>query len=169
MIFEGKALKCGDNVDTDAIIPGKYLVLTSPEELAAHALEGLNPGFPRKIGEFDILVAGRNFGCGSSREHAPLALKHAGVKCVLAESFARIFFRNAVNLGLPVLECQGVSGRVVEGDSLKVNLREGLVENLSRGFTLKAKPLPGFLLKILELGGLTAYVEARLGGEYENL
>ncbi|HID18810.1 TPA: 3-isopropylmalate dehydratase, partial [Candidatus Bathyarchaeota archaeon] len=123
MIFEGKALKCGDNVDTDAIIPGKYLVLTRPEELAAHALEGLNPEFPSKIGEFTVLVAGRNFGCGSSREHAPLALKHAGVKCVLAESFARIFFRNAVNLGLPVLECQGVSSRIIEGDSLKVNLR----------------------------------------------
>jgi len=164
MIFEGKALKCGDDVDTDAIIPGKYLVLTRPEELAAHALEGLSPELPGKIREFGILVAGRNFGCGSSREHAPLALKYAGVKCVLAESFARIFFRNAVNLGLPVLECKNVSSRIEEGDGLKVNLREGVIEDLSRGFTLKAKPLPGFLLKILELGGLMAYVETRLGG-----
>ena len=165
MIFEGKALKCGDNVDTDAIIPGRYLVLTRPEELAAHALEGLDPKLPARLRDFEILVAGRNFGCGSSREHAVLALKHAGVKCVVAESFARIFFRNSVNLGLPVLECGGISSRTMEGDRLRINLREGLVENLSQGFTLKAKPLPGFLLKILELGGLLAYVEERLGGE----
>jgi len=165
MILEGKALKYGDNINTDLIIPGKYLILTSPAELAAHAMEGGGPEFPRKIREHGILVAGRNFGCGSSREHAPLALKHAGTRCILAESFARIFFRNSVNLGLPVLECPGISRQVSTGDLLKVNLAEGYVENSTRGVRLKAKAFPDFLLKILERGGLMAYVEARLGEE----
>jgi len=168
-VIKGRVLKYGDNINTDLIIPGKYLVLTSPAELAAHAMEGLDPQFPAKIKEYGVVVAGRNFGCGSSREHAPIALKHAGVKCILAESFARIFFRNAVNLGLPVLECRGVSERFDEGDEVRVSLAEGLVENLTKGLTLKTKPLPSFLLKILEAGGLMAYVESQLGGRNENL
>jgi 3-isopropylmalate/(R)-2-methylmalate dehydratase small subunit len=162
MIIEGKVLKYGDNVDTDLILPGKYLTLTDPQELAAHAMEGLDSDFHVKIKEAGILVAGRNFGCGSSREHAPIALKYAGVKCILAESFARIFFRNAVYIGLPVLECQGISRQVLEGDFLTVNLGEGLVENKSRNVKLKAKPLPDFLLKILRLGGLMPYIDSQL-------
>ena len=162
MIIEGKALKYGDNIDTDLILPGKYLTLTDPQELASHAMEGLDPEFNAKIKDFGILVVGRNFGCGSSREHAPLALKHAGVKCILAESFARIFFRNAVCVGLPVLECQGISSQTSEGDLLVVNLAEGQVENRTRNVTFKAKPLPDFFLKILKLGGLMPYIDSQL-------
>jgi len=122
-MISGKAIKYGDNVNTDVIIPAKYLVLTlDPTELAKHAMEGLDPMFFKKAQGGAIIVAGKNFGCGSSREEAPLALKHAGVKCVLAESFARIFYRNAINLGVPVLECPGISGKVEDGDELMVNL-----------------------------------------------
>ena len=154
MLVSGKAVKFGDNVDTDVIIPGKYLVFIDPKELAQHAMEGLDLAFTRKAKDGVIIVAGKNFGCGSSREQAPLALKYAGVKCVLAESFARIFYRNAINIGLPVVECKGVSGRVEEGDALTVDLENGTVENQSKGITLHATQLPPFILEILSEGGL---------------
>jgi 3-isopropylmalate/(R)-2-methylmalate dehydratase small subunit len=154
MLVSGKAVKFGDNVDTDVIIPGKYLVFIDPKELAQHAMEGLDLAFTRKAKDGVIIVAGKNFGCGSSREQAPLALKYAGVKCVLAESFARIFYRNAINIGLPVVECKGVSGRVEEGDALTVDLENGTVENQSKGITLHATQLPPFILEILSDGGL---------------
>ncbi|MFH1327452.1 MAG: 3-isopropylmalate dehydratase [Candidatus Bathyarchaeota archaeon] len=162
MIIEGKALKYGDNISTDLIFPGKYMTLTNPEDLANFALAGLDSDFPKKIKSHGFLVAGKNFGCGSSREHAPLALKYAGTKCLIAESFARIFFRNAINLGLPVLECNGLSSRVSEGDSLIVNLSEGTVKNNSTEEIIQSKPLSSFLLTLLNNGGLIDYLNAKV-------
>jgi len=162
-MISGKAIKYGDNVNTDVIIPAKYLVLTlDPMELAKHAMEGLDPTFFKKAQGGAIIVAGKNFGCGSSREEAPLALKHAGVKCVLAESFARIFYRNAINLGVPVLECPGISGKVEDGDELMVNLDTGVIENRSKGLTLRATQLPEFIMEILNDGGLIEHLRKRI-------
>jgi len=160
-MITGKAVRFGDNVDTDVILPGKYLVLTDPMELAKHAMEGLDSSFTRKVQSGAIIVAGRNFGCGSSREQAPLALKHAGVKCVLAESFARIFYRNSINIGLPVLECHGVSVKVEEGDELTVDIEKGVVENRMKKLTLQATQLPSFILEILGDGGLIEHLKKR--------
>lgn len=158
--IHGRAVKYGDDVNTDVIIPGKYLTSTDPKELAEHAMEGLDPSFTEKVKDMNIIVAGRNFGCGSSREQAPLALKHSGVKCILAENFARIFFRNAINIGLPVLESKGISENVDEGDELRVNLSAGVVENLSKKEVLQVTPLPDFLLEILDQG-LIEYIKHR--------
>ena len=165
MAICGKAVKFGDNVDTDVILPGKYLVLTDPTELAKHAMEGLDPAFTKKIQGGAIIVAGKNFGCGSSREQAPLALKSAGVKCVLAESFARIFYRNAITIGLPVLECPEVSSGVEEGDELVVELRAGKVKNKSNNLTLQATQLPEFIMEILDDGGLIEHLRRRIGSK----
>ena len=150
----GTAIKFGDNIDTDVILPGKYLVLTEPSELARHAMEGIDPAFPEKAKNGIIVVGGKNFGCGSSREQAPLALKYAGVKCVVAESFARIFFRNAINIGLPVAECKGILGAVKNGETLAVDFETGDVRNVSRSLTLQGAKLPQFVLEILADGGL---------------
>ena len=163
MEFLGRAMKYGDDVNTDAIIPGKYLTLTDPKELAKYAMDGLDPSFSKKVKEKSIIVAGRNFGCGSSREQAPLALKHAGVKCIIAESFARIFYRNAINVGLPVLECKSISERMEEGDEVKVDLKAGIIETISRKETIQVTPLPDFLLEILDQG-LIEYVKYRRTG-----
>ena len=162
MKIRGKAIKLGNNVDTDVILPGRYMILIDPYELAKHALEGLDPAFPEKAKEGVILVGGKNFGCGSSREQAPLALKYAGVKCVLAESFARIFFRNAINIGLPVTECKGISGAVETGDELAVDFEDGKVENVSNGKKFQAEKLPSFILEILSDGGLIENLRRRL-------
>lgn len=162
-MISGKAIKYGNNVNTDVIIPGKYLVLTlDPMELAKHAMESLDPLFFKKARGGAIIVAGRNFGCGSSREEAPVALKHAGVKCVLAESFARIFYRNAINIGLPVLECSGVSSKVGDGDELVVNLEAGVIENRSENSTFQATKLPAFIMEILNDGGLIEHLRKNL-------
>jgi len=165
MAICGKAVKFGDNVDTDVILPGEYLVLTDPTELAKHAMEGLDPAFRKKVQGGAIIVAGKNFGCGSSREQAPLALKYAGVKCILAESFARIFYRNAITIGLPVLECPEVSRRVEEGDELVVELKEGKVKNESNNLTLRATQLPEFIMEILDDGGLIEHLRRRIGSK----
>ncbi len=159
MIISGKAVKFSDDVNTDIILPGKYLVLTDPLEMAKHAMEGIDPDFNEKTREAVVIVSGRNFGCGSSREHAPLALKHAGVKCVIAESFARIFYRNAINIGLPVLECPEVSLKIDEGDELTVDLVRGVVNNLSKNLKIKAIQLPEFILEILDHGGLIEHLK----------
>ena len=165
-MISGKAIKYGDNVNTDVILPGKYLELSlNSMELSKHAMEGLDPSFAEKVQGGAILVAGKNFGCGSSREEAPLALKYAGVKCVLAESFARIFYRNAINIGLPAVECGGVSGRVEEGDELTVDLENGTVKNQSKGVTLHATQLPPFILEILSDGGLIENLRKRMKGK----
>jgi len=162
LMIYGKAIKFGDNVDTDVILPGEYLTLMDPTELAKHAMEGLDPGFARKVRDGAIIVAGKNFGCGSSREQAPLALKYAGVKCVLAESFARIFYRNAITIGLAVLECPRVSSEVREGDELVVDVKAGEVKNKSKNLTLKATRLPEFIMEILNDGGLIEHLRRRI-------
>ena len=158
MKVTGPAIKFGKNIDTDVILPGKYLVLVDPYDLAKHALEGLDPDFPEKAKKGVIIVGGKNFGCGSSREQAPLALKYSGVKCVIAETFARIFFRNAINIGLPVIECKGISAAVDDGDELAVDFEAGTVQNLSKGKSFQVAKLPPFILKILSDGGLIEYL-----------
>ena len=162
MKVSGNAIKFGDNIDTDVILPGKYLVLIDPKDLAKHAMEGLDPAFPEKAKKGVIVVGGKNFGCGSSREQAPLALKYAGVQCVVAESFARIFFRNAINIGLPVVECKGVSAVVENGDKLVVDFEAGEIQNLSKGQSLRVNKLPSFILEILSDGGLIENLRRRL-------
>ena len=160
--ISGTAIKFGNNIDTDVILPGKYLVLVDPKELAKHALEGLDPAFPDKAKKGVIIVGGKNFGCGSSREQAPLALKYSGVKCVIAESFARIFFRNAINIGLPVIECKDISEAVSDGDKLTVDFETGKIENVSKGKCFQVKKLPPFIQEILSDGGLINNLQRRL-------
>ena len=162
MTIKGKVIKFGDNVDTDVILPGPYLVHTDPYELAKHAMAGLDPEFAEKAADGVIVVGGKNFGCGSSREQAPIALKYSGVKCVLAESFARIFYRNAITIGLPVLVCSGVSGKVEEGDVLAVDLQSGEVEDKTSGSVLEATRLPEFIMEILDDGGLIEHLKRRI-------
>jgi 3-isopropylmalate/(R)-2-methylmalate dehydratase small subunit len=162
MKVSGPAIKFGKNIDTDVILPGKYLVLVDPYDLAKHALEGLDPDFPDKAKKGVIIVGGKNFGCGSSREQAPLALKYSGVKCVIAETFARIFFRNAINIGLPVIECKGISAAVDDGDEVSVDFEAGTVQNLSKGKSFQVAKLPPFILEILADGGLIENLRRRM-------
>jgi 3-isopropylmalate/(R)-2-methylmalate dehydratase small subunit len=162
MKIRGPAIKFGNNVDTDVILPGKYLILVDPNELAKHAMESLDVDFPKKAKKGVVLVGGKNFGCGSSREQAPLALKYAGVKCVLAESFARIFFRNAINIGLPVIECKGISDSVETGDELTVDFEAGKIENISKDKKFQVDKLPPFIIKILADGGLIENLGKRM-------
>lgn len=162
MKVTGPAIKFGNNIDTDVILPGKYLVLVDPYELAEHALEGLDSNFPDKAKKGIVIVGGKNFGCGSSREQAPLALKYSGAKCVIAESFARIFFRNAINIGLPVIECKGISATVDNGDELIVDFEAGTVQNLSKGKSFQVAKLPPFILEILADGGLIENLRRRM-------
>jgi 3-isopropylmalate/(R)-2-methylmalate dehydratase small subunit len=161
MIVKAKAVKLGENVDTDVILPGKYLALTDPEELKKHAMEGISPGFATKFAEGAIIVAGDNFGQGSSREHAPIALKAAGVKCIVADSFARIFYRNAINIGLPALECQGISSHVTDGDQLTVDVERGEIRNLRTGKTSNAEPIPSNILQVLNDGGIIEHLKKK--------
>ncbi|RLI07511.1 3-isopropylmalate dehydratase [Candidatus Bathyarchaeota archaeon] len=161
MKIRGRVWKFGDGVNTDLILPGRYLDLTDPEEMARHVMESLDHDFPMKVERGDIIVAGRGFGSGSSREHAALALKHAGVSAIIAESIARIFFRNAINVGLPALECPGITDIVEEGETLEIDLEGGVAYNPERGRRIKFKPLPEFLLNILRAGGLVPYTRGR--------
>jgi|ERR1035437_1082426 3-isopropylmalate/(R)-2-methylmalate dehydratase small subunit len=151
-----RAWKFGDNVDTDAIISGRYLVFNNQEDLAKHAFEGVRSEFAKNVHENDIVVAGSNFGCGSSREHAPLALKGLKINCVIARSFARIFFRNSINIGVPVLECPDTD-RIDDGDELQVNLSTGVIENKTKGEVYQATPIPDFVREIVDVGGLVEY------------
>ncbi len=156
-----KAYKVGDNIDTDLIIPARYLNLTDPEQLATHCFEDLDPLF-KSIQERKVVVAGRNFGCGSSREHAPICLKAAGVECIIAKSFARIFYRNSVNVGLPVMECEEAVDKIRQGDELEFDLYSGVIKNLSKNEIYIAKPLPDFMVEIYSSGGLMNYVARKL-------
>lgn len=162
MKITGKAIIFGKDIDTDVILPGKYLVLVDPKDLAKHAMEGIDPNFPKKAEKGLIVVGGENFGCGSSREQAPLALKYSGVKCVLAESFARIFFRNSINIGLPVIECQGISEVVDNNDDLTIDPLKGIIENNSKSRTIQGNKLPQFIIEILNDGGLIENLRRRL-------
>jgi len=162
MLLEGDAWRFGRNVDTDVIIPARYLDTTDVKELASHCMEDLDPDFCTRVKEGDIIVAEENFGSGSSREHAPLAIKGCGVSCVIASSFARIFYRNAINVGLPILECPEAVEDIETGDRLRIDLEKGRVENLSSGHSFQAAPFPEFMREIISRGGLVQYVKARL-------
>lgn len=160
----GKAWVYGDNVDTDVIIPARYLTTSDPEKLAPHCMEDIDTSFATGVCAGDIVVAGNNFGCGSSREHAPISIKAAGVSCVVAGSFARIFFRNAINIGLPILECPEavLPGAVAKDDELEIDLEIGTIVNKTNGRTFTAQPVPEFLQQLFDAGGLVPYVRARL-------
>jgi 3-isopropylmalate dehydratase small subunit len=160
MKFKGKVWKFRDDVNTDEMIPARYLNTTDPKELGVHCMEGIDPAFSKKISKGDVIVAGKNFGCGSSREHAQISIKGSGVSCVIAESFARIFLRNAINMGLPILEIKDISG-IKEGDYLEVDLNSGSVLDLTEHKEYKAKPLPKFIQEIIKSGGLLKWVNKR--------
>jgi len=164
MLLKGKAHKFGANVDTDVIIPARYLNISEPGELAKHCMEDLDPQFIKKMQKGDIIVADANFGCGSSREHAPLAIKTVGISCVIARTFARIFFRNAINIGLPLLECPEAVKNTNSGDILEVDLDKGKIKNLTNGKTFTAAPYPAFMSELIAAGGLVEYTKKRLAG-----
>lgn len=161
MKLSGKAWKFGTDVDTDAIIPARYLNTFDPQELAKHCMEDADPEFAQNVSPSDIIVAERNFGCGSSREHAPIAIKAAGVSCVIATSFARIFYRNAFNMGLPILESPEASADIVTGDLLEIDLATGTIVNKSRDLKYEAQPVPVFMQELVAVGGLIPYVMKR--------
>jgi len=162
MIYRGKVWKFGDNIDTDAIIPARYLNTIDPEELAAHCMEDADPDFVNKAKKGDIIVAGKNFGCGSSREHAPLAIKSAGISAVIATSFARIFYRNALNIGLPIFESEEAALKIKEGDEIEIDGQKGEIRNLSRGEVYSFIPFPPFMQELISEGGLMNYVKKRV-------
>jgi 3-isopropylmalate/(R)-2-methylmalate dehydratase small subunit len=162
-ILTGKVWKYGDNVDTDVIIPARYLSTSAPEELAPHCMEDIDATFAKGVEKGDVIVAGGNFGCGSSREHAPIAIAGAGVSCVIAGSYARIFFRNAINVGLPILECPEAVGEIEKGDLVEVDLERGTVTDKTKGKTWTARPFPPFLRELMDVGGLVPWVRRQLG------
>ncbi len=162
VVLRGKAHLYGADVDTDAIIPARYLNVSEPALLAEHCMEDIDPGFRERVSEGDVIVATTNFGCGSSREHAPIAIKACGVSCIIAHSFARIFFRNAINIGLPLLECPEAVSGCTDGDILEIDLIEGKVTNATRALSFTAKPYPQFMMGIVNAGGLIAYTKRRL-------
>ena len=154
MKAEGKVFRYGDNVDTDVIIPARYLNSSDPKELAAHCMEDIDKDFVRKVQPGDMIVASRNFGCGSSREHAPIAIKAAGVSCVIAETYARIFYRNSINIGLPIMECPEAAREIEAGDRVSVDFDSGIVTDLTKNKSWKGQAFPPFMQKIMKAGGL---------------
>ncbi len=160
MVIKGKVHKFGDDINTDDIISAKYLVSTDPKELGSHCMEAIAPDFARKVAPGDIIVAGNNFGCGSSREHAPVAIKGAGIAAVIARSFAAIFFRNAINIGLPFLE-SGDADKLNDGDLVEIDLNSGMIKNLTTGQTYKTEGFPDFLQELVEKGGLMDYIKSK--------
>lgn len=159
-MLKGKVYKFGDDIDTDVIVPATYLSTFDPKELAKHCMEYTNPDFYSKVKEGDIMVAGKNFGCGSSREHAPIAIKGCGVSIVIAKSFARIFYRNALNIGLYILECPAAVDGIDEGDEVSVDVDTGVITNITKNTTYKAQPFPKFIQNIIECGGLINAIKA---------
>ena len=157
---EGKVFKFGDNVDTDVIIPARYLNSSDPKELALHCMEDIDKEFVNKVSAGDIIVAEKNFGCGSSREHAPIAIKAAGVSCVIAETFARIFYRNAINIGLPIIECPEAAKNIEAGDEVEVDFDSGIITNKTKGQAFKGQAFPEFMQKIIKAEGLINYINA---------
>lgn len=158
---KGHVFKYGDNVDTDVIIPARYLNSSDPAELATHCMEDIDREFVHKVQKGDIIVATKNFGCGSSREHAPIAIKAAGVSCVIAETFARIFYRNAINIGLPIIECAEASKGIEDGDEVEVDFDSGMIRNLTKKTEFKGQAFPPFMQKIIDAEGLVNYINAR--------
>lgn len=156
---KGRVHKYGDNVDTDVIIPARYLNTASHKELAAHCMEDIDKDFVNNVNEGDIMVAEKNFGCGSSREHAPIAIKASGISCVIASTFARIFYRNAINIGLPIMECDEAAHDIKDGDEVSVDFNTGVITNETTGKTYKAEPFPEFIQNIIAKGGLINYIK----------
>ena len=165
MKAHGKVFKYGDNVDTDVIIPARYLNSSDPAELATHCMEDIDKEFVNKVHKGDIIVAEKNFGCGSSREHAPIAIKAAGVSCVIAETFARIFYRNAINIGLPIIECPAAAKAIRDGDEVAVQLDTGVIEDRTTGERFTAAPFPPFIQKIIAVGGIENFVREKIAGK----
>ena len=160
MKAEGRVFKYGDNVDTDVIIPARYLNSSDPAELATHCMEDIDKEFVNKVQKGDIIVANKNFGCGSSREHAPIAIKAAGVSCVIAETFARIFYRNSINIGLPIIECPEAAKGIDAGDDVEVDFDSGMIYNKTKGTEFKGQAFPEFMQKIIKAEGLVNYINA---------
>lgn len=158
---KGTVIKYGDNVDTDVIIPARHLASSDPKDLAAHCMEDIDDTFVKRVKEGDIMVALKNFGCGSSREHAPIAIKASGISCVIAETFARIFYRNAINIGLPIIECPEAAREINEGDTVSVDFDEGLITNETTGKSYKAQPFPEFMQGLIDAGGLIGYINQK--------
>ncbi|MCC6347590.1 MAG: 3-isopropylmalate dehydratase small subunit [Nitrospirales bacterium] len=164
MLLKGKVWRFGDDIDTDAIIPARYLTTSDPAELARHVMEDADKDFPGKVKPGDIIVAGKNFGCGSSREHAPIAIKAAGMQAVIAKSFARIFYRNAFNIGLPIFESPEASERIREGDTVEIDADNGVIRNNTTGESYTAKPIPPFMQELIAAGGLIEWTKNKLKG-----
>ena len=162
MILRGKVWKFGDNIDTDAIIPARYLNTSDPEELARHIMEDADKEFPNKVKSGDMIIAGANFGCGSSREHAPIAIKAAGIQAVVAKSFARIFYRNAFNIGLPIFESEDASEKIREGDEIEIDADKGIIKNITKKEEYTAKPIPQFMQELISAGGLIEWTKKKL-------
>lgn len=162
MNAKGRVFKYGDNIDTDVIIPARYLSTGDPEELKKHCMEDIDKDFILKVKPGDIMVARKNFGCGSSREHAPIAIKASGISCVVAESFARIFYRNSFNIGLPIIESLGAAEGIDDGDEVEINFQTGEIINITKGETYKGQPYPEFIQRIIEKEGLVNYIKARV-------
>ena len=161
MKLEGTVFKYGDNVDTDVIIPARYLNSSDPKELAAHCMEDIDKDFTAKVKSGDIIVAAKNFGCGSSREHAPIAIKASGVSIVIAETFARIFYRNSINIGLPIMECPEAAREIQPGDQVEVDLDSGIVTDVTQGKSWKGQAFPPFMQNIISAGGLIPYINSK--------
>ena len=161
-MIRGKVHKYGSNVDTDVIIPARYLNTTDPKELASHCMEDIDAEFVKKVQPGDIIVADGNFGCGSSREHAPISIKASGISCVIANTYARIFYRNSLNTGLPILECPEAVAGISDGDAVEVDLEAGKITNVTTGRSYQAKPFPPFMRQLIEVGGLVNYAKAKV-------
>lgn len=158
---KGKVIKYGDNVDTDVIIPARYLNTTDHAELASHCMEDIDPEFRNKVHTGDIMVANKNFGCGSSREHAPIAIKASGISCVIAETFARIFYRNSINIGLPIIECAEAAKEIRDGDEVEINFDTGLIKDVTTGKSYQGEAFPAFMQKIIDAEGLINYINQK--------
>lgn len=158
MKAQGKAIKYGDNVDTDVIIPARYLNSSDPRELAQHCMEDIDKEFVNKVQPGDIMIGGKNFGCGSSREHAPISIKASGISCVIAETFARIFYRNSINIGLPIMECPEAAKAISEGDDVEIDFDSGIITDKTTGETFKGQAFPEFMQKIIDSEGLINYI-----------
>ena len=165
MIIKGKNWKFGNDIDTDAIIPARYLNTSDPKELAKHIMEDADRDFPSKVKAGDIIVAGKNFGCGSSREHAPIAIKAAGIQAVIAKGFARIFYRNSFNTGLPIFESEEASEKIAQGDEIEIDADGGIIRNISKGETYKANPIPPFMQELISSGGLVEWTKKKLAAK----
>lgn len=165
MIKEGRVFKYGDNVDTDVIIPARYLNTSDEKELAKYAMIDIDEDFANEVQAGDIMMAGQNFGCGSSREHAPIAIKASGISCIIAKSFARIFYRNSFNIGLPILECDEAVDDAEKGDVIMADLKNGIIKNITKGREYKSTPIPPFMQEIINCGGLVKYTNKKIEGE----